>query len=369
MKKSICLVLLAVMLLLPGCEIVSPLDEYLPVASEPDYSAYPQIENTIALRDFVVEQQKKDILEFSLVYTGAEPLPEDIFTKVTEACFVSYSQQGDGPWLYNVTLTEFPGQRIADAYFSQDHFNLSADEKMALDVAVEMVESAKAQAENDYELELLLYQALAEKITYYDDDVTYDKPEDQPWFLNAVGALTKGQANCQGYADAFYTVASIAGFQVGRMGVETPGDPHMVNTICLDDQWYVVDVTYGDTDSGPVDYRLLNAGMDMIGEYWWAPENEHHPIAEVTNPDYYYYLHHAIAFDTPKETAQYIAETWATTNQKTVYAMLRNESDPKVLNDHLHDALVELNQACSYSIWYSGNGKDSFFIVVFAIEE
>lgn len=368
MKKILYLLLVALVFLLPGCGIVTSLEDlpfYQPIATEPDYSSYPQIGNTIELRDFVLEQQQQDILEFSLVYNGQEPLADDVFTQISEACFVSYSRAGEGPWLYNLKLSEYPGNKIVDAYFSQDTTGLTAEEKKALEVAVEMVETAKAQAENDYEVERILYEALAEKITYYSSSLTYDEPEDQPWYLNAVGALTKGAANCQGYTDAFYTVASIAGFEVGRMGVETPGDPHSVNTICLDGQWYVVDVTYGDNETGPVDYRLFNAGMDMIGEYWWEDEMELRPIAENTNPQYYYYLRNEIAFDTPEEVAQHIAQIWDTTGQDCVYAMLRDSADGESFSDYLYDALIELDKSFRYSIWYSDNERDSFFAVTF----
>lgn len=372
MKKLLCLALVLLMLWLPGCEIIDSLEEfpvYIPAATQPDYSAYPQISSTIELRDFVLEQQQQDVLEFSFVFNGQEPLPDDVFTKVSQACFVSYSREGEGPWLYNVKLHEYPGNKIVDAYFSQNSEGLTDEEKKALEVAVEMVETAKTQAKDDYELELLLYTALAEKITYYSSELSFDEPENQPWYLNAVGALTKGAANCQGYTDAFYTVASIAGFQVGRMGVDTPEDPHSVNTIYLDGQWYVVDVTYGDNESGPVDYRLFNAGMDMIGEYWWDEEMEIFPIADVTNPEYYYYQHNGLAFDTPEEAAQYIAETWDATGQENVYAMVRDYVEGETFKDYLYDELVALNKSFSISIAYSDNERDSFFIVIFAPAE
>ncbi len=366
MKKLICILLVSVVVFLAGCVDISYLEEFLqPIPTEPDYSSYPQISTLVELRNFVLEQQSQDILEFSFVYTQQEPLPDNIFTEISEACFVTYRQQGEGPYLYEVELFEYPGNRIVDAYFSQDTSMLNEKEQKALEVAVEMVEDANAEAENNWELEMLLYTALVDKITYYSSDMSYETPEEQPWYLNAVGALTLGAANCQGYADAFFTVASIAGFEVGRMGVETSEDPHMVNTICLDGQWYVVDVTYGDTEGASTDYRLLNAGMDMIGEYWWDEQAERHPIAETTNPEYYYYLRNEIVFDTPEETAQYIAETWDTTGQECVYAMLRNYTDGEAFGDYLYDALVKLEKSVSYQMWYSDNEQDSFFSVVF----
>lgn len=370
MRKLMCLLLVLSVVFLAGCGDIIQLEDFdflLPIPTEKDYSSYPQISSIIELRDFVLEQQSQDVLEFSFVYTKTEPLPEDIFTRVSEVCFVSYSREGEGPFLYEVELFEYPGNRIVDAYFSQDTTNLNEKEQKALEVAVEMVEDAKEKAENDWELEMLLYAALADKITYYSSDMSYESPEEQPWYLNAVGALTMGAANCQGYADAFYTVASIAGFEVGRMGVETPEDPHMVNTIRIDGQWYVVDVTYGDSEGSPVDYRLLNAGLDMIGEYWWSEEVERRPISASTNPQYYYYLRNDIVFDTPEETAQYIAETWDATSQECVYAMLQNYSEGEILNDYLYDALVKLDKSFSYSydMWYTNNERDSFFAVVF----
>ena len=93
------------------------------------------------------------------------------------------------------------------------------------------------------------------------------------------------------------------------------------------------------------------------------------PIAESTNPEYYYYLRNEIAFDTPEEAAKYIAETWDTTGQENVYAMVRDYVEGETFKDYLYDELVALNKSFSISIAYADNGQDSFFIVIFAPAE
>ncbi len=371
MKKYLCVLLVLCMILFSGC-VYPDLDELeqLLFPNRIDYDSYTQINDMIQLRDYIFEQQSQDNLKMSFVYTGEDPLTGDDIIRMADACFVNMVQEGENYCLYHLTLTEFPGNRIVDAYFNDDTSSLSDDEILALNTAVDIVEEARSQAENEWELEFAIYDALTERITYLDGDNSYDAPENQPRHLNAVGALVDGFANCQGYADAFYTVASIAGFQVGRMGVETPEDPHMVNTILLDSKWYVVDVTYGDDENEMVEYRLVNAGKDMIVEYWWDKIDERYPISLTTDPDEYYYKRNQSAFYTQAEVLDYFAKQWETNGYGIYCAMLYNGSvedfDPEAANDELYDILMKYNQSFQYRLWYLPNERDVFFTVEFS---
>ncbi len=371
MKRIISLVLIACVMLFSGC--VYPNLEELEQLLFPyriDYDAYTHISDLEQLRDYIVEQQSQDNLEISFVYTGeSQPTVDDIMN-FADACFVNIVQEGENYCLYHLTLTEFPGNRIVDAYYSGDNSALSEGEVLALQVATVILEDAKAQSENDFELEMAIYDILTQRITYCDDEIQYDVPENQPRHLNAVGALVDGQANCQGYADAFYTVASMAGFQVGRMGVDTPEDSHMVNTICLDGSWYVVDVTFADDETDMVDYRLLNAGKDMTVEFWWDESCERYPISETTSPDHYYYFRNQSAFNTQDEVINYFAEQWELNGYGVSCAMLRDgataDFDFEAFGDDLYNKLSETQDYFQYRTWYLPNEQDIFFTVEFS---
>lgn len=370
MKRFVAALLLLSAALLAGCDALWSAidsagndifdfqrpDRYL------DEPVYPEIEDLLALRAFVAEQMAQENLEFSFEYTGAEPFDPGIIAQMSGTCFVLSVQQDK---VFHITLTEFPGDRIVDAYVSGDSSALSADESKVLEKASEMVEKAQKNADSDWDLELRLHDALARCITYSDAPIDYEKPEDQPRHLSVIGALLDGEANCQGYTDAFYTLASIAGFKVGRLSVETSTDPHMVNTICLDGQWYVVDLTYDDASDEIISYHLFNAGLDLIGqEYTWGEEVELHPIAPKSD-EHSYLIRNELVFSDMDALAEYIAADWAEQGNTVIHAMLSGEPDSEKLGDVLPDALDKWGRSYSYSIWHNSNGTDSFYTVVF----
>lgn len=365
MKRSL-LVSLCLALLLSGCSVIDGIAEGIFGTAEPgaqiDPSEYEDIGDLLQLRDFVAEQRQQGLLEFSFIYSGSEDLDPGVVAQMSGTCFVKAVQQGT---LYHITLTEFPGERIVKAYFSGDSTNLTEPEKEAMEIAEQMVETARENAKNDWELELLLHDSLAGCITYSDADIHYDEPEDQPRHLSVIGALLDGEANCQGYTDAFYTLASIAGFEVGRLSVETSTDPHMVNTVCLDGQWYVVDLTYNDSADEILSYHLFNAGLDLIGqEYTWAEEVELHPIAAESDENSYL-IRNGLVFEDLDALTEFVAEDWAERGNTVIHAMLKGEPDSEKLSHALPDALEKWERSYSYSIWHKSNGIDSFYTVVF----
>ena len=356
--------LLALALLLSGCgvmDLLSLLQEG--TGQKLDlFLDLEVIEDMMQLRDFVTEQIGQGKYEFSFQYKGSEPFDPAVIAQMSGSCFVLSIQQGAA---YHISLTRYPGDRIVEAYASGDTSALSAEECQALEKAVEMVAQAKENSENDWELELQLHDALARCITYSDAPIDYEKPEDQPRHVSVIGALLDGEANCQGYSDAFYTLASIAGFQVGRLSVVTSTDPHMVNTICLDGRWYVVDLTYDDGSDEVISYHLFNAGLDLIGqEYTWAKEVEQHPIAPESD-EHSYLIRKELVFTDMEELADYIAADWAKQGNTVIHAMLSGEPDSEKLGDFLPDALDQWGKSYSYSIWHKSNGTDSFYTVVF----
>lgn len=324
-------------------------------------NSVPCFSSLVSLRDYMTARMEADDLVFSFVYTGTDPLDGNTIARMTNACYISYNQNGN---TYTVTATEYPGDRIVDAYRSGRQMSLTVDEKRAMTEVVTMVNAAKAKAADAWELEVLLHDALCERITYDDHTRQVDDPLNPPRNLTVIGALLDGKANCQGYADAFYTVASIAGFTVSRMSVKTPNDLHMVNTILLDGAWYVVDVDSNDHDNGPVHYRLFNVGREHIHEYTWLAHKETHPIAARSGTEYYY-RHENTEFSDIHAMARYMADAWARGGHTVVRAVLYNATDDKGFTDVLNAALDATGKATKYNYWYCTNGRDAFFWVEF----
>lgn len=332
---------------------------YTTPTTQPSVS-YPKFSSLIALRDHMTAQKEADILKFSFEYTG-EQLTARLIAQMTSSCCISLHKSGT---VYTVTIYEYPGDRIVDAYFSGDSSALNSVEKTAMDKAIQMVNKAKSQASNNFEVEVLLHDMLCDMITYDDHTRDVPNPNDPPRNLTVVGALLDGRANCQGYADAFYTLASIAGFRVARMYTYTSNDLHVVNTIYLNNAWYVVDVTFDDTNDGERNYRLFNAGADVIREYAWYPEMEMHPIAK-TSGSAYYYTHTNSTYTSVQTMANAIANQWSQNGSTTIRTMLKNHTDGSALKAALQSALDNTGKRYSYHYWYYQNGRDTFYTVKF----
>lgn len=351
-------------------EVTSPSSEQsysltlpTPTKAEP---LYPTFYDLISLRDYMNEEKALGNDEVTFLYKGSEDLSTDgSLAKMTASMSVHYSNLEDR---YTVTMRKYPGERIVEAYQSGDTSQLSADELLVLEKATEIVDFGIEQAADSLELEQFLHDVIAEEVTYYTDDRMNDfEYENAPRYLSVVGALLDGQANCQGYTDAFYTLASMAGFQVSKMSVEAPEGGHQVNTICLNGSWYVVDVTYDDNDneSYGTDYGRFNIGMDLISDYWWDDIYERVPIAEFTDPQLYYYYRNDLAFETVQDFAQMIVQTWTGTDQTAFFGMVKNEPNGDALTEALSAELAETGLGYSYEYLYSCNNRDCFYTVIF----
>ena len=329
----------------------------------------PEEERTIyslvELRDYLNEKKERDELEIRFEYLGAEKFDAQLIARMLAAFYIQYEYTGNH---YTLEITEFPGDRIADAYFSGNTSFLNDDEKQALNEAVKIVEAAKKETDGDYELEIYLHDYLAETITYYNPSVDVPDPSDPPRHLTAVGGLLDKYANCQGYTDSFYLLATIAGFKVGRMCVtDFSGEGHMTNTICLDDEWYIVDVTFDDASYGneyKTNYRLFNAGADMCDEYDWLEVWEYNPIAEISDQNYYYYTE-GEAYESLEAMSEDIVNSWLKGETEFHTLLLNQTVDWSALSDVLYECMLKNNGEGYYYIWSFYTNENTFFIVCF----
>ena len=340
--------------------LTSPSSATDPVFTE---ETIPEFYELVSLGEYLNDMKKADIMDIRFIYLGIDPLDGPMLARMTNACYVSYYENGRG--LYELHLTEYPGDRIVDAWFSGDTSNLNESELYAMNTAVEMVTYAMDTASNRMELEIILHDLIVEQVSYLDNTRDVPDPLNPPRNLTVVGALLDGYANCQGYTDAFYTLASMAGFEVGRMSVYTSNDLHSVNTICLDGNWYIVDVTFDDNDNESSNYRLLNAGIDVIHEYEWHEYNQTCPLVYSSDENYYYNYYYLVYNDIYQMAAD-IAASYAVNGNTVFRSMLLYQQDDDRLNTILYDELMRYeNLAFDYTYWYEFTGRDTIYTVYF----
>lgn len=387
--------LLALCLLLSGCfsdileniigkESSSAGDESSTVSTD-SYSTSPEEEvsessevsfqsreivSLTELRDYIRENKDSGVLSFGFKYLGdLSELDGVVIARIATACVVNYYVENENE--YTITIIEYPGDRIADAYRSGDKSLLNDDEREALKIAEEIVNDASAKAKNSYELEILLHDEILKRVSYFDGTTEVPDAFNPPRHLTVVGALIDGKANCQGYADAFYTLASIAGFETGRMSVYNNDGSHICNTIRLDGNWYVVDTTFNDaftnSEDDPPLYYLFNAGRDMCCDFYWGEETEYYPIADKSDENYYYFGQkdkNVLCFDDEKQLSNEIMRRWYYDGVSEFHAtVLGKKVTWEELGNEFQNASIPEDVGYNYTIWTLYNGRDTFFAV------
>ena len=187
---------------------------------------------------------------------------------------------------HTITLTQivwYPGTKLLCAARFGDEASLTLREKETLLAAVSLAESCNAPT--PLETARNIHDRLAERITYTLEEVTGEGD-------TAVGALLNGRADCDGYADAFYLTASLAGLHVrcqhgtsSRQDAEEPASPgsHMWNLLEIDGTWRLVDVTWDDHASDAPVYTFFNIGYDRASRTHAWNETISPPLAPVTD--------------------------------------------------------------------------------------
>ncbi len=197
---------------------------------------------------------------------GFLPSPQDILEYLSLPWLNTEVYFNNGETAHVVyTMMLYPGTRVADAYLSRDTSSLSKEEMELYKIAKEIVEDAE-DLRTDMDAELYLHDKICEATTYYNEEFK----ENMPRYCTALGVFLDGRANCQGYADAFYMLAAMYGFDVDKLTGTTDRGDHVWNLIEIDGMWYSVDVCWNDEtviidDKEYIQYFYFNAPMEIIG--------------------------------------------------------------------------------------------------------
>ena len=210
----------------------------------------------------------------------------------------SYRMEEERHFIVLEGCSYYPGMKIVYAVNEGSTQFLSEREMQTMEAAVKFAEDARKQTMADgtgnavadmspqqqLQTAKYIHDRLCRGVKYEIDDST---DEDD----TAIGALLNGEANCDGYADAFYLVGSLAGLTVAYQHGESADDAdnylkdetHAWNLLKLDDTWRLVDVTWDDSDQYGIEYTWFNIGLDRA-------ERTHHwnhetglPLAQETD--------------------------------------------------------------------------------------
>ena len=195
----------------------------------------------------------------------------------------SYTLNESGGRITLSNIRYMAGHKILHAYRTGDYSGLAQREYDTLVFAVNALNQGNMPSDL-LGAEKWIHDYLCDRITYTVDP--YSEEDDC-----AVGALLSGRANCDGYADAFYLMGSLVGMEIRCQSgdaLRTDGDEgHMWNLIRLNDQWYMVDVTWNDTDGQEPSHIWYNLGADFARySHFWQQLEGLEPMAEKTENGY-----------------------------------------------------------------------------------
>ena len=251
--------------------------------SLPEAIAYTESQVNSGARDIhlfcsaeLFEALMGDLLEFAVIHNGMNR----IYDLIAHAGIFNYDLSSvRASHVINIHINQlFPGTAVMQAVRSGDSSSLTPRELQVWSAASEI---AKASLSPDpLQTARTIHDWLCSHVVYVDDDFT---DEDD----NAIGAILNGQANCDGYSDAFYLIGSLAGlnirYQHGDIYDKNPyqqskASTHLWNLLEMDGQWRMVDVTNDDVPYSQ-SYRWFNAGSAAAREMFYWNEDMTVPIA------------------------------------------------------------------------------------------
>jgi len=151
-------------------------------------------------------------------------------------------RERDGSWYLNLRLYYRTGLRMADAWAAGDLSPLSETERQAL-AAAGAIAREICEAQKDEEARARAIMARLHTLAVYENPPRGTLAHGR--VVSALSVLREGRANCQGFSDAFYLLATLCGlkaeYRLGFKGREM----HLWNGVELSGAWQAVDATAG----------------------------------------------------------------------------------------------------------------------------
>ncbi len=187
-----------------------------------------------------------------------------------ESGYMTYEEARIVVWKRDGESVFYPGAVILRAAAAGREAELSPVLQQTLQAAREMVSGIEGTPK---EAALKIHDLLCARVTYTLDNTTDDDDR-------CIGAILKGQANCDGYADAFLLLCGLKGIPV-RLQIgdsqywksrQDEGN-HLWNLVYFDGNWRSTDVTWDDTNDEKGSWVYWNIGVDrMRDNYTYRPE-------------------------------------------------------------------------------------------------
>lgn len=267
-----------------------------------------------------------------------------------------------------ITPAYYPGLKIAKAWRTGDTAALTPEEQRVYSQAQALVQQAQSETSSTLELELWLHDWICENVAY---DNSAQAPASGKLALarhwTCVGAMVDGRANCQGFADTFYLLGTMAGFDVRYQFGEAGDELHVWNAVALADDWYYVDVTYDNAsdifDGRAGTYRYFNFAQDQIGSHVCRAHSEVVDLAAQTDSAYDYYRARGAVVDSLSQAAAYSIQQRRGGAQVVHVRVDGTTASSAALSDAIKALAQQQNLTASWTVYnWSGNGTTAYAV-------
>lgn len=166
-----------------------------------------------------------------------------------------YALRNDRPeyfWIPNEYSLRSNGNGFDFRFVEKDSDWVCSEKQRAefeREIKAELAEFLKTVGDEDteYQLELAAHDRICDRVTY--DNAALASPENNAHAWSIVGGIAEGKAVCEGYSRAFQVMMYMLGIDCS-LATGVTSRPHMWNTVKIDGDWYNVDVTSDDAESG-----------------------------------------------------------------------------------------------------------------------
>ena len=148
-----------------------------------------------------------------------------------------------------------------------------SEDAQKMGLAIEEIFAGIDSGLSEYERELQIHDAFAERCDYADNT-------DDFRVYTALGGLVDNFAVCEGYSRSMQILLSMAGIETYYVFGTGSEELHMWNVVNIDGGWYHLDTTWDDTDYG-ISYSYFNLTEEEITDdhtispyYWELTEEE-----------------------------------------------------------------------------------------------
>ena len=283
MKKVFITFMLIIMMMVCGCSSIKELVASEEIVINTKEELYQKVEDTLKkgeteLRFRTNDLKQEDLAELNMEHDGFYGNVEKYQLQTIRVLNRNY-----------VTLY----CDISDNYYVEDAImngtSLSDEQTKAIElknVCENILNEIEENTSSEYQKEQKIHDYIVQNVEYGYPDGKETEDSDA---YNAYGALAKGRAVCNGYAQAMKLLCDLAGVECQMVIGTADGENHAWNLIHLDDEWYHTDVTWDDPEpdnSSRTLYSYFNLDdSQMERSHTW--DKQKYPRADGTQYNYY----------------------------------------------------------------------------------